>query len=113
VVPLLQEQSARQLPEGWVFARHDGKKPILIDAAFVIARKRAGLDNFHFHDLRHTCASYLVMSGASLRAVAEVLGHKNIQQTFKYAHMSQSHTAGVLSKMADAFLQPAPGPTER
>jgi integrase len=103
-VPLLQQQSARQLPDAWVFARHDGMKPILVDAAFVIACQRARIEDFVFHDLRHSCASFLAMSGASLREIMEVLGHTNIQQTAKYTHLTTSHTAGVLQRMADQFL---------
>ncbi len=104
VVALLQAQSARQLPEAWVFARHDGKKPILVDAAFKMACKRAGIDDFHLHDLRHTTASYLAMNGASMRSIMEILGHKNIQQSAKYAHLSEGHTGEVLAKMIDTFL---------
>lgn len=104
VVAVLQAQSVRALPEEWVFARHDGKQPIFFDAAFVIAAKRAGIDDLHFHDLRHTTGSYLAMNGARIREVAEILGHKNIQMTMKYMHLSEGHTGEVLGKMVDRFL---------
>ena len=59
-----QAQEARSL---WVFPRADGRKPVYLDYAWRQACARAGLADFHFHDLRHTSASYLAMSGASLR----------------------------------------------
>ncbi len=104
VVPLLQRQRLGQKPDGWVFARHDGRKPISFDAAFLVACKRARVDDFHFHDLRHSCASYLAMSGATLRDIMEVLGHKTMSMAAKYAHLTEQHTAGVLQRMADQFL---------
>jgi integrase len=63
------------------------------------AMKEAGLDDFRFHDLRHSAASYLAMNGASLAEIAEVLGHKTLQMVKRYAHLSEAHTAGVVERM--------------
>ncbi len=60
-----------------------------IKNAFSAAVMRAGIRDFKFHDLRHTFASQLVMRGASLKEVQELLGHKNITMTMRYAHLSQ------------------------
>jgi integrase len=68
------------------------------------ALKRAGIEDFRWHDLRHSSASYLAMSGASLAEIAEVLGHKTLQMVKRYAHLSEAHTAGVVARMADKFL---------
>ena len=62
-----------------------------IDRAFHGALKRAGIEDFKFHDLRHTFASHLVMKGASLKEVQELLGHKTMTMTLRYAHLSQDH----------------------
>ena len=52
---------------------------------------RAGLPDFRFHDLRHTCASYLAMCGRPLKEIQEVLGHKSFAMTLRYAHLSPMH----------------------
>ncbi len=101
---LLADRCRGQAPDAWVFARHDGLQPIYVDVAFVRACKRAGIDDFRFHDLRHTTASYLAMSGASPREIMEVLGHTNITQAMEYSHLSPGHTSGVLQRMAETFL---------
>lgn len=89
----------------WVFPRADGRKPLYLTRVWMTARRRSGVQDFRFHDLRHTFASYMAMSGATLRDIAEALGHKNIQQTMRYAHLLPSHTAGVVERMARQFLQ--------
>ena len=53
-------------------------KPVDLAFAFAVAMERAGIDNFRWHDLRHSAASYLAMNGASLAEIAEVLGHKTL-----------------------------------
>ena len=57
---------------------------------------RSRITHFHFHDLRHSAASYLAMNGASLMEIAEVLGHKTLSMVKRYAHLSEAHTAGVV-----------------
>ena len=64
----------------------------------------AGLQTFRFHDLRHTAASYLLMSGANLVELADILGHRTMQMVKRYAHFTQGHTRGVLTRMAQQFL---------
>jgi len=98
-----------RIPDAWVFPRPDARKPILITIAFRGAVRRAGLENFRFHDLRHCAASYLAMSGASLLEIAEVLGHKSLAMVRRYAHMTDSHTQGVMERMAARFLTDEPG----
>ena len=70
-----------------------------IRKAWQDARRRAGIENFVFHDLRHSCASYLAMGGATLLEIAEVLGHKTLDMVKRYAHLADSHTAGVVERM--------------
>ena len=73
-------------------------------AAWAYAVKRAGITDFRFHDLRHSAASYLAMSGASLMEIAEVLGHKTLSMVKRYAHLSEAHTAKVVARMNQAIF---------
>ena len=67
--------------------------------AFTGALKRAGIHGFRFHDLRHTAASYLAMSGATLSEIAEILGHKTLAMVKRYSHLTEQHTSGVVARM--------------
>ena len=51
------------------------------------AVKSAGLDDFRFHDLRHTFASWARQNGADIAAVKDALGHTDISMTMRYAHI--------------------------
>lgn len=75
------------------------RKPIDLRAPWETALREAGIEDFRFHDLRHSAASYLAMNGASLAEIAEVLGHKTLQMVKRYAHLSEAHTAGVVASM--------------
>ena len=62
------------------------------------ALRKAEINDFRFHDLRHTCASYLAQGGASLLEIAEILGHRQIQMTKRYAHLCITHKKQLISK---------------
>ncbi len=96
---LKQLDKIRRIDTHLLFPGKFPKKPIDIRTAWESALKRANISNFKYHDLRHTAASYLVMNGASLAEIAEVLGHKTLAMVKRYAHLSDTHTAGVVSKM--------------
>ena len=66
---------------------------------FVPALKRASIEDFRWHDLRHTFASRLVMAGEDIRTVADLLGHRNIQMTMRYAHLSPGHRLTAVQKL--------------
>jgi integrase len=106
VLTLVQAYATRKPHPLWLFPRQDGQQPVLIEQAWRTARTRAGLVDFRFHDLRHTCASYLAMSGASLLDIATILGHKKLDVVRRYAHLTDAHTQGTLERMAQLFLVP-------
>ncbi len=71
-----------------------------INSAFKSACRRAGIENLRVHDLRHTFASWLVMSGAPLRTVAELLGHKNLSNVHRYTHLSPDHLSDAVARLS-------------
>lgn len=66
--------------------------------------KKSGIKNFRFHDMRHSAASYLAMSGATPLEITEVLGHRTLQMVKRYAHISEQHSAKVIEKMNEKFF---------
>ena len=90
-------------PDALVFPRPDSKGPVCLLCAWPAAVRRAGITDFHFHDLRHCAASYLAMSGASIVELAEILGHKQLNMVKRYTHLSPHHTAQVLTRMTEQF----------
>jgi integrase len=88
----------------WVFPRRGEHTAFPGENAWRHALKRAGLKDFRFHDLRHTAASYLAMSGARIEDIADVLGHKSLSMAWRYRHVTLPHTRAVVEKMAQQFL---------
>jgi integrase len=68
-----------------------GKQVRAIERSFRGSLKRAGIQDFRFHDLRHTFASLVLMKGGSLKDVQELLGHKTMTMTLRYGHLTQEH----------------------
>ena len=82
--------------------------PVDFGKSWTRAVETVALEDFRFHDLRHTCASYLAMSGATLAEISEVLGHKTLAMVKRYAHLSDSHTTKVVERMNGTIFGPVP-----
>jgi integrase len=75
--------------------------------------KKAGIDDFHWHDLRHTYASRLVMAGVPIYTVQTLLGHSTIKVTERYSHLSPEHLKQVIKiQQSIAELAPKLAPTK-
>ena len=104
----LTEMAAnRQKDSHLVFPGLDPRRPIDIRTSWENAVTAAGIDDFRFHDLRHSAASYLAMSGASIAEIAEVLGHKTLQMVKRYSHLSEAHTSRVVERMNSSIFPEA------
>ena len=83
---------------GLVFASAvTGERLHNIDKAWANLRERADLQNFRFHDLRHSFASKLVMASVDLNTVRELLGHASMDMTLRYTHLAPEHKAAAVA----------------
>lgn len=80
-------------------------RPIEIRRAWNRSMRDAGVENFHFHDLRHTCASYLVGNGISLAALAEILGHRTLQMVRRYSHLADDRARDELMQVGERMFR--------
>lgn len=83
----------------WVFAHKDGRRVQFMQNGFQAACKRAGIVDFRVHDLRHTCASWLVSAGVQLFEVRDLLGHSSINMTERYAHLAPENLKAAVSML--------------
>src|SRR5205809_2652773 len=88
-----------------------GGRIVDVRTGFLNACKGAGLTDLHFHDLRHTFASQFVMSGGSLYTCQRVLGHKAINMTQRYAHLSPTYKIKAIDRMNTLWAGAKPQPS--
>jgi integrase len=97
----------RRLDIPHVFFDPQAGKPYQdVKRSFHTALRRAKIQDFHFHDLRHTFASHLVMAGVDLTTVKELLGHKSLKMTLRYSHLAPAHKMKAVN-ILDAALNPS------
>jgi len=89
-------------PVGHIFVNIHGEPLHGYKHWFDRAVSEAGARDFTWYCLRHTFASRLVMSGVDLRTVAELMGHKTIQMTMRYAHLPPAHQLAAVERLVSA-----------
>jgi integrase len=73
--------------------------PWQITMAFRRAVKRAGIEDFRLHDMRHTFASYQAMSGVQARGLQALLGHKDARMTMRYSHLTDAYLKTAVERV--------------
>lgn len=87
----------------YVFSNGKGHPFGDIKKSFSSALKRAKIEDFHFHDLRHTFGSHLVMQGIDLKTVQQVMGHKDIKMTMRYSHLSPEYVQEAMERLDNVW----------
>lgn len=95
-------QTSSGTTEGLIFPGPTGEPMGSLKTAWMKVARAAKLENFHFHDLRHTFASKLVMNGVDLNTVRELLGHADLKMTLRYAHLAQEYKAAAVATLGRA-----------
>jgi len=102
-------EALRLLPtrfqRGFVFPSpfKDGNPRYDCKRQFGNAVEKAGIENFRFHDCRHTFASHLIMAGVDLMTVKELLGHATLTMTMRYSHLAPDHRMKAIKTLDSAY----------
>ena len=80
-------------------------EPTNINSAWKTALAKAGIEDFRFHDLRHTAATYLAQYKASQLDLSTILGHKSLEMVKRYSHLTHNHTKDVIKYMNDEVFE--------
>jgi integrase len=74
-----------------IFCNGSGETFLNVRRSFETAVRKSGIEDFRFHDLRHTFASNLVMEGIDIMTIKELMGHKDLTMTLRYSHLAPNH----------------------
>jgi integrase len=85
----------------WVFCAVDGSRIQSVKRSFGTACRRAGIEDFHIHDLRHSCAAWLVTAGVPLPEVRDLLGHSTVEMTERYAHLAPENVRAAVTRLEE------------
>jgi len=96
---VLMDWIAYRQPAGLLFPGRNGARMDNISNGWKRLRTEARLEDFRWHDLRHTFASKLVMAGVDLNTVRELLGHAGLDMTLRYAHLAPEHKAAAVARL--------------
>lgn len=83
----------------WVFCDAYGNRVQSIKRSWSTACRRAGIRDFRIHDLRHTCAAWLVSAGVPLTEIRDLLGHSTIRMTERYAHLAPENVRAAVARL--------------
>jgi len=96
----------------YVFCDGNGRNFASLRHSFETALRKSAIEDFRFHDLRHTFASNLVMEGVDLVTVQQLMGHKTLEMTLRYSHLAPNHKMRAVN-ILDRLLSLNPPQAER
>jgi integrase len=82
-------------------SRETASKPLDVRTPWKTALRRAKIENFRWHDLRHTFASWLMMIGTSHIEIAKLTGHRDMKSLMRYSHLAPEHASGIVDGLAE------------
>jgi integrase len=99
-VALEELQRFKGKPEALIFGSTKAPgQPFNFSTHWADALKAAHIRGFRFHDLRHSCASFLAKNGATLLEIADLLGHRQISMTKRYSHLAAGHRSSLVNRV--------------
>lgn len=110
VVPINDElvnvlEALRGKHPEYVFIGERGNPLKSVRTVFEKAVEKAGIVDFHFHDLRHTFASHFIMQGGDPLALKEILGHHSLKMVERYTHLAQAHKRKQVNNLSGLFSE--------
>ncbi|GJL85435.1 MAG: integrase [Micavibrio sp.] len=101
---LKRRHDNRDEEKSWVFPSEAVDKPFVFKKLWEKAVEEAGLEDFKFHDLRHSFASYMAISGVSPQIIQKITGHKDLKSLERYLHLMKDHTTDAISDMTKKYM---------
>lgn len=93
----LQYRAERCPESGWVFCGPDGERIVSVKSSYRHALGSAGIAGVRFHDLRHTCGSWLAQKGVPIGHIAAVLGHSTLRMSERYSHLAPANARDAVA----------------
>ncbi len=105
-------ESAKKEAEGEYVFSENGKPYGDVKSGWWTALKKAKIEGFRFHDLRHTFGSRLGMAGVDIRTIQELMGHKDIKMTMRYSHPTPEHKRKAVEVLSGTVSKTVTGVSE-
>jgi len=102
LIPAVVEQleALAGAPTAFVFpSERVTMKAYSFEPRWTEALRAAQIRGFRFHDLRHSCASFLAQNGATLLEIGDLLGHRQLSMTKRYSHLASSHRSALVNRV--------------
>lgn len=94
----------------WVFCTQQGTRIESIKTTWATVCRKAGINDYRVHDMRHTCAAWLVTAGVPLAEVRDLLGHSTIAMTERYAHLAPENVRSAVARLDEEANQDTQDP---